>query len=374
MEDLRYNRERYLAPLWEGDTVYHEICMFNKLPDGTVKPRTLLYHPEQVLAVRSYDRQTVYTEGVDYRLEGDTLFWIPTGAIVPLPCDVYALPEEEHPDWAWLKLEPPFEGVANVGNAELMAPYYVDITYTHKDGWTGPVPDNQASRLPRLAKKLQNGEPVHCLFYGDSITVGWNSSGLSEIAVDLSTRAITPYFDGVVPPYAPNWAGMITEQMAAYSGGQVYRTNRAAGGSDSGWGIAYMEQLCATFHPDVVFLAFGMNEADRDPLAYRENILKMMDYFRSVTPETEFVLISPMMPNPEILCFQEKHNIPLFEAELRAIQEQHPGVAVAPVNTMFRHLLTRKSFLDYTGNMVNHPNDFGARLYAQTILRTVGVL
>ena len=38
------------------------------------------------------------------------------------------------------------------------------------------------------------------------------------------------------------------------------------------------------------------------------------------------------------------------------------------MTSLWRDLLKTKKFLDLTGNGVNHPNDFGQRLYAQVIL------
>jgi len=44
------------------------------------------------------------------------------------------------------------------------------------------------------------------------------------------------------------------------------------------------------------------------------------------------------------------------------------GAALADMTTLWRDLLARKSVHDLTGNGINHPNDFGHRLYAQVIL------
>jgi hypothetical protein len=49
-----------------------------------------------------------------------------------------------------------------------------------------------------------------------------------------------------------------------------------------------------------------------------------------------------------------------------------PGVAVADVTTPWLKLLETKAFADVSGNNVNHPNDFGHRLYAHTILALFG--
>ena len=45
-----------------------------------------------------------------------------------------------------------------------------------------------------------------------------------------------------------------------------------------------------------------------------------------------------------------------------------PGVVLADMTSMWEALLTRKRFYDLTGNGVNHPNDFGHTIYAQSLL------
>ena len=47
------------------------------------------------------------------------------------------------------------------------------------------------------------------------------------------------------------------------------------------------------------------------------------------------------------------------------------GVAVANVTHVHSSLLERKQYADMTGNNINHANDYLARVYAQTLLRTL---
>ncbi len=44
-----------------------------------------------------------------------------------------------------------------------------------------------------------------------------------------------------------------------------------------------------------------------------------------------------------------------------------PGVALADLTSVWTELLKFKQDWDLTGNGVNHPNDFGHRVYAQVI-------
>ena len=45
----------------------------------------------------------------------------------------------------------------------------------------------------------------------------------------------------------------------------------------------------------------------------------------------------------------------------------YEGVAVAKMTDMHLHLLSLKRYWDMTGNNINHPNDFLARVYAQVV-------
>ena len=46
-------------------------------------------------------------------------------------------------------------------------------------------------------------------------------------------------------------------------------------------------------------------------------------------------------------------------------------MAIVPVTSMHKSLLEKKRYYDMTGNNVNHPNDFMARIYAQTVNKTI---
>lgn len=44
-----------------------------------------------------------------------------------------------------------------------------------------------------------------------------------------------------------------------------------------------------------------------------------------------------------------------------------PGIALADMTSVWEEFLRRKKDSDLTGNGVNHPNDFGHRVYAQVL-------
>ena len=98
---------------------------------------------------------------------------------------------------------------------------------------------------------------------------------------------------------------------------------------------------------------------------FAANIPGMKDAIRAAAPEAEFVLVAPMLPNAEWDA-PEMDNFPLIRQALAGLCGK--GAVLADVTAVWTGLLQRKAFLDLTGNGLNHPNDFGHRIYAQTIL------
>jgi hypothetical protein len=91
----------------------------------------------------------------------------------------------------------------------------------------------------------------------------------------------------------------------------------------------------------------------------------MINAIRAYNPDTEFILVSTMLPNKEFSGFYTYQEF--YENELLDIIASINGIAVAPITSVHKHLLTKKRYYDMTGNNVNHPNDFMIRAYAHTI-------
>ena len=61
-----------------------------------------------------------------------------------------------------------------------------------------------------------------------------------------------------------------------------------------------------------------------------------------------------------------KHELfPQYRDALAELCE--PGIALADLTSIWTEFLKRKRDWDLTGNGVNHPNDFGHRVYAQVL-------
>ena len=58
-----------------------------------------------------------------------------------------------------------------------------------------------------------------------------------------------------------------------------------------------------------------------------------------------------------------------YRDELKSLVS--PGVALVDMTAVWEEQLRSKEMFDLTGNGLNHPNDFGHRLYAQSVLALI---
>ena len=71
---------------------------------------------------------------------------------------------------------------------------------------------------------------------------------------------------------------------------------------------------------------------------------------------------------------QDVNGKSLFDSTLISALKSitRPNVILADITTLWEKLLTRKNFADLSGNNVNHPNDFGHRLYTEVLFTIFG--
>lgn len=367
----KFTLEGFLPPFWKGSLVYHECLCPVEQADGSVRCGNLLYQPEEILSVRSHDLQTVYAEGRDYRFDGRSLV-LPEGSAIPVcPAETYAphYKEGEKPDVFVTNFDPSRHLVLD-NLYELK--YSLSVTYTHRDPWTGLVPQVQRDRLPNFIRKLENREPVKIVYWGDSITVGWEASGLDDQVLLIETGEEF-HANRTEAPYCPSWAKLVSSGLAAAYGPQVTHCNRAASCSTTEWGLAHAQDKVVPQEPDLVVIAFGMNEPNTPRSEMKDHLEKILAAISEKLPQTEYLLVSCMIPNPDSKAFSGQI---LDEEEKAMFDIQAEGkyrVAVAPVNTMCREMVRQgKLYPELTGNNFNHPGDMMHRIYAQTILAVLG--
>ena len=347
----RYDLDAYMLPYWDGYVMYQESAMVLENEDGTIPDIPLLYHAVEIVSVRSSDLQTLYEEGRDYTLVDGKLH-IPEGSTIrSIEYTTYYPPEKTATSFP--RNYEYGTGFIYFSEGLMLHSMQIAVTYKHHDRFQGEIPAYKGDQLPKTLEKLQNGEPLKIVLYGDSISTGVNSSGV------LWSQ-----------PMAPAWYQMFMDKTKqVYPSANINFVNTAVGGMASNWGAENAGTRAADHMPDLCIIAFGMNDgtARFSPATFRKNIQTIMDTVTAKNPNCEFILIATMLPNAEVSNFMgcQKEYLPELE------KMEKTGVVVADMTTFHEALLAKKRYCDMTGNNVNHPNDFLARAYAQVLFQTV---
>jgi len=194
---------------------------------------------------------------------------------------------------------------------------------------------------------------IRLAFVGDSITAGCNSSEQMECAPFL-------------PPYTKRFADDLR-----LSGREVEMRNYAIGGTGVSECHGKLAERFGDFLPDLLVIAYGMNDLRMPETKFAEAVKKVIAEARNCNPEMEFILVAGMPGNFRWkLTPAGKDNI--FTIFLKRIAGNDPAIAVADVNSFWKAVSRGKWYFDMTGNGVNHPNDYGHRVYAQVMAMLFG--
>ncbi len=359
-----YNLKTYLSPLWKGEVVYNETLWF-----AGSQTASLMYEPTEIVSVMSYDLKTTFEEDTDYIVDGKDII-IPENGKIPYlsPSELYRTSpmnsfvqalrrgENGQPD-----------GYIYADEGSTISAQQVVVTYRHKDQITWNLPKVETAKFPKTMAKLSGGEKIKVLFYGDSITVGANSSEFIGYG-----------------PRAESYANMVKSYMQKrFPSATIDFKNNAVGGTDSNWGINkktglagidnieasegnHFEKRVLNENPDLLFIAYGMNDQKYDATEYKQNIKEMIEEVRAKNPDVEIMLVSGMIANPE--TYFDNKDYEAYQNALLELSEDYENVGVATVYNSVKSVYTKKRFVDCTANNINHPNDYMMRVYAQTVL------
>ncbi|MFO0977158.1 MAG: GDSL-type esterase/lipase family protein [Planctomycetaceae bacterium] len=341
-----------LQPFWKGTTVDGESVLFVRDATTGVATGRVLFPVKRVLRVTkaaewNQPDATVFAEGQDYVVTpGSTEITLPAGSRIPAFTDADLRRPAGSQKYKLTHRDG--NGEIYFGGADEYHQMQVCVTYEHEPSeWPAAPPAYDATRLPKTAAKLKNREALSIVLLGDSISTGCNASGWAGVA-----------------PFQPAYQDLLLAHLKSVSSPNVTLTNLAVGGTSTPWGITRVPDVLAA-KPDLVLLAFGMNDSSGRPAAeYKANIESMIREIRKEAPETEFILVATMMGNADWVTLKQE----LFPQYRQALQElTGPGIALADLTSMWQEMLKRKKDCDLTGNGVNHPNDFGHRVYAQVL-------
>ncbi len=331
----------------QGDMerVVGESVLFLRVDDGTGS--AILQHlPAGIEAIASSDGMTHYEVGRDVVwTEESRLLRLTSGSRIrayseaelrrPAGSQAYALTHRD-------------------GNGEILfgpelewAEMQLCVTYTTRYATVDTPRVVDLEQLSRIRSRLRAGTACTLVVLGDSISYGHNASGLYSR-----------------PPFQPPYPGLVAKALRERYASEVQLVNLSVSGTNTEWGITRAADVVAE-RPDLVILAFGMNDSvSVSAEQYQRNMARIRSLIRESAPECDFILVAPMLGNPDWTTLN--HEVfPQYRDALSALCE--PGSALADLTRVWTGMLRQKNYLDLTGNGVNHPNDFGHRVYAREV-------
>ena len=351
--------------------------------------KRLIYPATKIISVTSYDGKVTYTEGKDYILTEDGHLQVTATSSIPcITSDVYynysnqmiSINHEGKTKWIYW------------GEGDTMTKWQVCVTYEHNSVWDGYQQPSNAKMYKAVIEKLIAGEDVTVMFYGDSITCGANASwflsqdpGQHTYAM-LFTEALADLFDYTVnyidvSHLQPGMIKPTPEPYVAGERGTITYINTAIGGWTSTNGLqnfdTHVKPFVEQYGCDLFVIAFGGNDGPGGiPAAtIASNFKQIITKVNAIDSDAHFMMVATMVTNTlatngwwttAILDHETEF---LKAARLLNSKNKIMG-AVTNMTSMSLSVLDHKEFVDYTGNNINHPNDFFERVYAQTLLQS----
>lgn len=349
-----------LEPFWRSTTVHRESVLCVKESAEAPADGKLLFPATKIVAVHSADRRTQFQPGTDFNLsaDGTRLLLTEKSRIPSLQTSDLFPPKGKLPQWKGDASPGPQSLPHKVGDPETFILFnnghwfhdqQIEVTYERAAAdWPGELPRFDAAKLPRTIARLKERKKLTIGVSGDSITYGLNASGLVGAS-----------------PFMPMYPDLVAAQLRSTYGGEVALFNRAVGGWGVPNGLADLDQLLA-HEPDLVVIAYGMNDVGgRNPDAYKNGVQQMIAKIKEKRPEAEIILVATMLGNDQWQA-TPREMFPKYRDALASLCGD--GIVLADLTAIWTEMLKRKRDCDLTGNGVNHPSDFGHRVYASALL------
>ncbi len=199
--------------------------------------------------------------------------------------------------------------------------------------------------LSQLHERISRQREVTYVVFGDSISTGAEAS-IKELA------------------YHNRFAAALRNR---YPHTEIRVEMMALGGEGSRRGLERIEDIIA-LQPELVTIGYGMNDQNRQPDGtnstpleeFEQNISEMVSRIRQHT-SAQIIVITPCLPNPNWIFASE--NVTDYAEAIRRIGYTS-GVVVADVQRLWLdELAAGKTHESLLLNNINHPNDYGHRLY-----------
>lgn len=300
------------------------LCFDNIVPGSVVVRSTYLPNQENTIV---YEQDNDYV--VDYN--GGAITRSPQSRILDYSTHVlYGVKNFKHDEY------PNYENHA----------FFVWVDYETFKDQPFARENNQSALLPNTAAKLRAGGPFKIIAFGDSITEGADISDKSQC-------------------YYNRYVQLLRERFPK---AQIILENGATGGDSTVQGLERLEEKVLSRNPDLVLVAFGMNDHNisdaADPVSdFKNNLTSIVNTIRERTG-AEVMIISTFPPNPE-WCYGS-HRMDKYAKAIEQTASEFK-CAYADVYSTWMKVLERKDFSSMLGNNINHPSYFGHWLYYKVL-------
>ncbi len=226
--------------------------------------------------------------------------------------------------------------------------FFVFVDYAAKNKIHWLTPSSQTEFLSKTKNKLQRGDSVKIVAFGDSITAGGEATEPKLI-------------------FWQRWADALQDKFPQ---AKVQAINGATGGDRTGEGLARLQEKVLNQKPDLVLVGFGMNDHNiggfGTPLAtFNNNLAAMIDRIRKES-SAEIILFSTFPPNPK--WHYGSHNMEAYAVATEQVAREK-RCAYADVYHNWSAIEAKKKPEDLLANNINHPNDFGHWIYFEVLKR-----
>ncbi|MCD6482166.1 MAG: SGNH/GDSL hydrolase family protein [Candidatus Izimaplasma sp.] len=345
--DKKMIKEMY-HPFWKSSIMYNETVVMIKKGDNAPSGR-LIFSASEIISVKNYTLQYEYSPE-EYSYQSGILSLTKNSTIPFLTED--QMNGENLPDGFGLTYQKGLDDNSKVTftTGTGIIKHQIAVTYKHNDKWNTPITKYLGDKLPNTMKKLIEKRPMKWILYGDSIMAGCGSS---------HNLLIEPH----LPDIGPGFVSQIEDKYQS----KIELINMSQGGTMSNWGKGESIVRVNGYNPDLVIIAFGMNDGSAGvrPIDYKANIEGIIKSAKEKNPNIEFILVSTILANP---ITKQNHRQKEYLAMNIELTKEYKGIINIDMSSFTEELYKRKRGIDFLANHINHPSDFLVRCYVMNLV------
>ncbi len=211
--------------------------------------------------------------------------------------------------------------------------------------------------LPKTWTKLTNGQPLKILAWGDSVTDG----GQASDSAHQYQRRFESLLQKKFPAAAIHlstvaWGGRNTDSFLQEPPGSPYN---------------FTEKIIGT-HPDLIIMEF-VNDAYMTPAVVEQKYSYLLKRFQEIG--AEWIILTPHYVRPDwmgVSNVRVESDPRPYVAGLRQFAKKH-NIALADASLRWGHLLKEGiPYITLLSNSINHPDDRGHEMFAQSLIEFFG--